>query len=58
MTTEEAIVYIKIHKDIHKLYEPNAVKISEALDMAIEALEHYKGDHDHEKDTDNISKDL
>ena len=39
MTREEAIRRIKQHRDIHKLYESRAVKISEALDMAIKALE-------------------
>jgi hypothetical protein len=38
MTREEAIKRIKYHKIVHKMNEPNAIKISEALDMAIEAL--------------------
>ena len=38
MTKEEAIRCIKQHRDIHNLYESRAIKISEALDMAIEAL--------------------
>ena len=38
MTREEAIRRIKQHRDIHKLYESRAIKISEALDMAIKAL--------------------
>ena len=38
MTREEAIKRIKHHKIVHKMDEPNAIKISEALDMAIEAL--------------------
>ena len=39
MTREEAIARIKDHIMIHKLYERNAVKISDALEMAIKALE-------------------
>ena len=39
MTREEAIRWIKQHRDIHKLYESRTVKISETLDMAIKALE-------------------
>lgn len=39
MTREEAIKRIKHHKIVHKMDEPNAIKISEALDMAIEALQ-------------------
>ena len=44
MTREEAITRIKIHKSVHKMDEPRAIHISEALDMAIKALEqeHYK----------------
>lgn len=38
MTNEEAIKRIKYHKIVHKMNELNAIKISEALDMAIEAL--------------------
>ena len=38
MTREEAIARIKDHIMIHKLYEKNAVKITEALEMAIKAL--------------------
>lgn len=38
MTREEAIARIKDHKIIHKMYEPRAIHISEALDMAISAL--------------------
>lgn len=39
MTREEAIARIKNHKIAHKMNEPRAIYISEALDMAIEALE-------------------
>lgn len=39
MTRDEAIRRIKAHKAIHKMDEPRAIYISEALDMAIEALE-------------------
>ena len=39
MTREEAITRIKIHKRVHKMDEPRAIHISEALDMAIKALE-------------------
>ena len=39
MTNEEAIARIKNHKIVHKMNEPRAVYISEALDMAIKALE-------------------
>ena len=39
MTNQEAIERIKDHIDIHKINEKNAVYISEALDMAISALE-------------------
>lgn len=39
MTNEEAIARIKEHKGIHKTNEPRAILISEALDMAIAALE-------------------
>ena len=38
MTREEAIARIKDHMIVHKMYEPRAVYISEALDMAIKAL--------------------
>lgn len=40
MTKEEAIARIKNHKIKHKMNEPRAIYISEALDMGIEALEH------------------
>ena len=39
MTNEEAIPRIREHKIIHKMGEPRAIYISEALDMALEALE-------------------
>lgn len=39
MTREEAIARIRDHKIIHKMNEPRAIYISEALDMAIKALE-------------------
>lgn len=39
MTREEAIARIKDHKAVHKMNEPKAIYISEALDIAIEALE-------------------
>lgn len=39
MTREEAIARIREHKIVHKMNEPRAIHISEALDMAIEALE-------------------
>ena len=39
MTREEAITRIKDHIEIHRYHERNAVKILEALDMAIKALE-------------------
>ena len=39
MTKEEAIARIKDHKIVHKMNEPRAILISEALDMAIKALE-------------------
>lgn len=39
MTREEAITRIKIHKSVHKMDEPRAIHISEALDVAIKALE-------------------
>lgn len=39
MTREEAIARIKVHKTIHKMSEPRAIYISEALNIAIEALE-------------------
>ncbi len=39
MTREEAVARIKDHIEIHRYHERNAVKIFEALDMAIKALE-------------------
>lgn len=38
MTNKEAIARIKDHKAIHKMDEPRAMYISEALDMALNAL--------------------
>ena len=39
MTRKEAIARIKDHISIHKICEERAVKITEALNMAISALE-------------------
>lgn len=39
MNREEAVARIKDHIEIHRYHERNAVKIFEALDMAIKALE-------------------
>lgn len=39
MNNQEAIMRIKEHNRIHQICEPRAIKISEALDMAITALE-------------------
>lgn len=39
MTRQEAIRRIKDHMDIHHMYEPEGIKISEALKMAIKSLE-------------------
>lgn len=39
MTNKEAIRRIKEHMIIHKLNEPRAIHISEALEMAVKALE-------------------
>lgn len=39
MTREEAITRIKDHIEVHKYNEQNAVKIFEALNMAIKSLE-------------------
>lgn len=39
MTKEEAIERIREHMRVHKMKERQAILISEALDMAIEALE-------------------
>lgn len=39
MTREEAIARIKDHMIVHKMNEPRAIYISEALNMAIKALE-------------------
>lgn len=42
MTIDEAIKRIKEHMIIHKMNEPQAIFISEALCIAIEALEKSK----------------
>ena len=39
MTNAEAIERIKDHIEVHKYHETNAIKILEALNMAIKALE-------------------
>lgn len=39
MTRKEAIARIKDHMFVHKMYEERGVKITEALNMAISALE-------------------
>lgn len=39
MTNQEAIQRIEAHKKIHLKSEPHAILITEALDMAIKALE-------------------
>ena len=39
MTKEEAIARIKDHIDVHHIREDRAIKIAQALNMAIEALE-------------------
>lgn len=39
MTNQEAIMRIKENIRIHQIYGPKAIKISEALDMAISAQE-------------------
>lgn len=39
MNAQEALTRIKEHRDIHFHNELNAIYITEALDMAIEALE-------------------
>ena len=39
MNVQEALARIKEHRDIHFHNELNAIYITEALDMAIEALE-------------------
>ena len=38
MTNEEAVARIKDHIEAHRYHERNAVKIFEALDVAIKAL--------------------
>ena len=44
MDNKEAIKRIREHMIIHKLNEPQAIHISEALEMAIEALEEKEAD--------------
>lgn len=39
MTRQEAILRIKDHKHVHQMKEPRAIHITEALNMAIDALE-------------------
>lgn len=39
MTREEAIARIKDHIEVHHIREDRAIKITQALNMAIEALE-------------------
>ena len=39
MTREEAIERIKDHMEVHRSTEPRAIYITEALNMAIKALE-------------------
>ena len=39
MTKQEAIIRIKNHMDVHRMYEPEGIKISEALEMAVKSLE-------------------
>lgn len=38
MTNREAMSIIEEHKRIHKMKEPRAVKVTEALDMSAQAL--------------------
>ena len=56
MIKEEAIARIKEHKIIHNMNEPRAIFISEALDMAIEALERQKTGYWIEDDFTGIVK--
>lgn len=46
MTNEEAIARIREHKIIHKMNEPRAIYISEALDLAIKTLEQQPCEYD------------
>lgn len=39
MTRQEAIIRIKNHMDVHRMYEPEGTKISEAFEMAVKSLE-------------------
>lgn len=65
MTKEEAVARIKDHIEVHHSKEDRAIKIIQALNMAIEALEatrwHYPSrgefpDKDWSKHPDNVSK--
>lgn len=56
MTMDEAIRRIKAHKAIHKMDEPRAIYISEALDMAIEALERKRGKWEVYKDCEGKTR--
>ena len=47
MTREEAITRIKDHIVVHRYLERNAVKILEALDMAIKSLEQPERERGH-----------
>lgn len=38
MTNREAMAIIDEHKRIHKIKEPRAVKVTEALDLSVQAL--------------------
>lgn len=38
MTNREAMAIIEEHKRIHKMKEPRAVKVTEALDLSAQAL--------------------
>lgn len=53
MTREEAIERIKDHMVVHKMNEPRAIKISEALELAIKALEQEPKTGYYEKHTDH-----
>ena len=44
MTKQEAIIRIKNHMDVHRMYEPKGTKISEAFEMAIKSLEQQASD--------------
>ena len=38
MTIEEAIAKMRDHMEVHRMHEPQAIKISEALEMGVNAL--------------------